>query len=69
MHEKILKFIVIAYINQGPRGDRNLLGGSAKDSLMKGLDSGVGRLREFGAPEMKTVGSCYRPWLGGKWGA
>lgn len=35
---------------------------------MKGLDSGVGRLREFGAPEMKTVGSCYRPWLGGNGG-
>ena len=35
---------------------------------MKGLDSGVDRLRERRAPEMKTVGSCYDPGLVGSGG-
>lgn len=48
-----------------PEKIENLLGGSAEDSLMKGLDSGVGRLREFGAPETKRVGSLAWWEVGG----
>ena len=52
-----------------PEEIENFAGGSTEDSLTKGLDSGVGRVREFGAPEMKTAGSCDRRWPGRKWGA
>lgn len=60
MHEKILKFIVIAYINQGPRGDRKPLRWFSKRFLNEGTGQWSGQVKRVRSARNENSGKLLQ---------